>query len=558
MINWLEVHNFVVVRQVGMTFDRGLTVVTGETGAGKSIIVDALALLLGDRASSDLIRPGCEQCEIQAGFDLAVNPATRQWLTEQELTGDESDCTLRRLIYRDKPSRGFINGRPVPIQSLREIGERLVDIHGQQDHHLLLKKENQRVILDAYADISAEVATLSGIHTQLAEAASALEKLRSRAAELREREDFLRHQVDELTRLAPDPDELAALSESHGRLAHTRELAEGAWQTLQELEEAEESAVATILAHAGVRLGGLATFDPRLHGAREQLEQIAVQLAETVTDLRRWQADYELDPAEFERQDRRLGALHDAARKYRVTPVELRDLLVRLQGDLAAIAGGDEQSAALATRIEQLEKDYDTLAERITQARQQAAPKLVTAVNGQLPALGLAGAIFHVALAPAAGGNRARHGAEVVQFRIRTAADMDEASLERAASGGELSRISLAVQLATAQTDHPVPSCVYDEVDVGIGGRVAEIVGSKLRELGGTRQVLCITHLPQVAVQGDAHLKVTRLAGTVTEVQVEALGAKERPGEIARMLGGVEITAKTRAHADDMLKRANS
>ncbi len=555
MINWLDVRNFVVIKQVQITFESGLTVVTGETGAGKSVLVDALAVLLGDRASGDIVRSGSKRCEIQAGFDVSNLPDAGEWLATMDMVDDENHCILRRVIYPDKPSRGFINGQPVPIQSLREIGVFLADIHGQHEHHLLLKKQVQRELLDTTGGLADQVQALGRRASDLQNVAAILSEAQSKAHEHHQHEAFLRHQVQELTQLDPDPDELVNITEKHGRLAHTRELGEGAWQLLQELEEAEELSVSITLARAAARLKELSAFDPRLAPLAEQTDSLGVQLAETVADLKRFHDGYELDPGELEQIDQRLAALHDAARKYQVAPQDLKAQLNTLSQDLAELDLGRNNPQALEKQLAELKTDYDKRAAAISKTRRQTAVNLASAVNKQLPALGLESAVFSVTLHDEPTGKRGQHGNESVQFELQAAPDLAVASLERAASGGELSRISLAIQLAVAE-DSSAPSCIYDEVDIGIGGRVAEIVGQKLRSLGEHRQVLCITHLPQVAAQGHHHLKVTRLSGDETEVELSKLDEAGRSEELARMLGGVEITAKTRAHAEELLFRA--
>ena len=552
MINWIDVRNFLIVRHVEISFENGLTVITGETGAGKSIIVDALTILLGDRTSSDIIGPGSEQSEVQAGFDLSNNRAARRWLEEQEINVDSSECTLRRIVSHKKSSRGFIQGCPVPISSLRELGELLVDVHGQHEYHQLLKKIVQRKTLDAFAGTLDEVHALEICFDQLSIATTHLEELRAKADDSAQRENYLRHQVDELTSLAPEPDELPSLDSAHSRLSHTRELAEGTWQTLNELEEGEDDTVLVRLGRVSDRLIELSKFDTRLANSASQLQDITTLLSDAVNDIRRYHIDYELDPEEFHRLDNRLTLLHDAARKYKVRPEQLRDLLTRLSGELESITSGEQRILKVEQQISELVTEYDALARRISQQRMQSAENLSDAVTRQLADLGLEQAKFSVGLNPLETTNRTRYGLENVSFSVRTIPEMPFAPLDQVASGGELSRISLAIQVVTAQIDS-VPSCIYDEVDIGIGGRIAEIIGSKLRLLGSQRQILCITHLPQVAVQGHGHLHVIK--NDDSEVQIYPLDLTLRTKEIARMLGGIEITQQTLAHAEEMLQR---
>ena len=552
MITWIDVRDFLIVKHVEISFDGGLTVITGETGAGKSIIVDALTILLGDRTSGDIIRPGSEQCEVQAGFDLSNNSAAQLWLKGQEIDIDGSECTLRRIVSHKKSSRGFIQGRPVPISSLRELGQLLVDVHGQHEYHQLLKKSVQRKTLDAFAGTLDDVHTLENCFNRLSVAIAHLEELCAKADDSAQREDYLRHQVDDLTALAPEPDEYDSLDRTHSRLSHTRELAEGTWQTLHELEEGEDGTVSVLLGRASDRLKELSKFDTRLGNSVSQLQDVTALLSDAVSDIRRCHVDYELDPEEFQRLDSRLTVLHDAARKYKVRPDQLCDLLERLSGELESITTEEQRISEVEQQISALTTDYDTLANRISQRRAQSAGKLADSVTHQLADLGLEQAKFAVDLSPLEAADRTRYGAENVNFAVRTIPDMPFAPLDQVASGGELSRISLAIQVVTAQIDS-VPSCIYDEVDIGIGGRIAEIVGSKLRLLGSERQILCITHLPQVAVQGHEHLHVTKTDDA--EVEIFPLDRALRTDEIARMLGGIEITQQTLAHAEEMLQR---
>jgi len=555
MINWIDVRDFVVIKHVQIAFEHGLTVITGETGAGKSVVVDALAMLLGGRASGDLVRNGSERAEIQADFDIGNLAPAGEWLARMELEGEEGECTLRRTVYPEKASRGFINGRPVPIQSLRELGTLLTDIHGQHEHHRLLQRDVQRRVLDDSAGITGDVLALATTAAKVTQLADEVARAQSGMDAHRERESLLRQQVEELTALAPDPDEFQQIGEKHSRLSHTQELAQGAWQLLQELDQAEDVSASAVLTRAVGRLGELAAYDARLRVLADQIESIDTQLADTVGELQRYCDDYTLEPDELERIDQRLRVLHDAGRKYRVAPEGLKSLWEELRQELGKLATAINDPQALEKQLHKAQQEYDKQARSISKARSDAADSLAKAVNAQLPSLGLETAAFRVTLQKENPDTRSPHGLENVYFELQSAPDLAFAPLERAASGGELSRVSLAIQFTVAQAT-PTPSCIYDEVDVGIGGRVAEIVGQKLRSLAQTQQILCITHLPQVAAQGQHHLRVTRLSGDETQVELEPLDAPGRTEELARMLGGVEITAKTRAHAEELLFRA--
>ncbi len=556
MINWLDVRDFVVVKKTQVSFESGMTVITGETGAGKSVLVDALSILLGGRASADLIRYGSDYAEIQADFDIQTLPQARDWLRNMELTADAGECTLRRLIYREKSSRGFINGKPVPIQSLRDLGKLLADIHGQHEHHRLLRREVQRFLLDSDAGILDEVKQLGEISTKAQQLETRLNDSESGLQERKQRESFLRHQVQELELLKPDPEELSQLEARHSRLSHTHELAQGAWQILQELDQVEEVSASALIIKAANRLSELSPYDSRLKPLQEQIEGIATQLTEVTGELQRFSDGYELDPMDLEAVDKRMTALHDAGRKYQVRPSALKEVLDSLKHDLEALDPADHDPELLKQQLLETRSDYDQLASVVTDARGKTAAKMSQDVNKLLPSLGLEAAAFRVRLDNEPTDRRGLHGTETPYFELQPGPDLDFSPLEKAASGGELSRVSLAIQLCAAQ-DTSTPCTIYDEVDVGIGGRVAEIVGQKLRSTATNRQVLCITHLPQVAAQGHHHLRVNRINSDETEVNIESLEPAARIDELARMLGGVEITQTTRAHADELISRAS-
>ena len=556
MINWLDVRDFVVVKKTQVSFESGMTVITGETGAGKSVLVDALSILLGGRASTDLIRYGSDYAEIQADFDIQTLPQARDWLRNMELTADAGECTLRRLIYREKSSRGFINGKPVPIQSLRDLGKLLADIHGQHEHHRLLQREVQRFLLDSDAGILEEVKQLGEISTKAQQLETRLNDSESGLQERKQRESFLRHQVEELELLKPDPEELTQLEARHSRLSHTHELAQGAWQILQELDQVEEVSASSLIIKAAHRLSELSPYDSRLKPLQEQIEGIATQLTEVTGELQRFSDGYELDPMDLEAVDKRMTALHDAGRKYQVRPSALKEVLDSLKHDLEALDPADHDPELLRQQLLETQSDYDQLASVVTDARGKTAAKMSQDVNKLLPSLGLEAAAFRVRLDNEPADRRGLHGTETPYFELQPGPDLDFSPLEKAASGGELSRVSLAIQLCAVQ-DRSTPCTIYDEVDVGIGGRVAEIVGQKLRSTATNRQVLCITHLPQVAAQGHHHLRVNRINSDETEVNIESLEPAARVDELARMLGGVEITQTTRAHADELISRAS-
>ncbi len=555
MLIHVDIRNLAVVEALSLELQPGLTVLTGETGAGKSILLGALGLALGDRADSGLIRHGAERAEVSATFDLADAPAARHWLAGRDLEGDEGLCIIRRLLSRGSASRAFINGRPATLQDLRELGGLLVDLHGQHEHQSLLGRPFQRALLDDYAGNGPRLAELGGAWRRWQEAARRLEALRGAGAERARRLEFLRFQIEELERLAPEPGEAAALEQEHRRLAHGRRLLEGCQRLAQILEGEDETSADALLRRAAVELDDMVQADPALEEPAALLEQATIAVDEAAGAIRRYAERLDLDPARLAEVERRLDALLTLARKHQVDPDELPALLERLQAEAAELDGGEDRLRHLEREAAEARAAYEEAARTLRRRRRQAGARLARAVTAAMQEMGMEGGVFEVAVEPA---EPAAHGTERVEFRVAANPGQPPGPLNRVASGGELSRISLAVQVIAAG-DQAVPTLVFDEVDVGIGGRVAEIVGQRLRELGAARQVLCVTHLPQVAALGHHHLQVEkRTAEGATRTRIRALDRAERVEEIARMLGGVEITERTRSHAREMMERAGT
>jgi len=553
MIQWLAIRDFAIVEQLELEFDPGFTVLTGETGAGKSILIDALALLLGDRADADTVRHGQEKTEIQAGFDIRHHYDAIEWLTNNEMQAD-GECTMRRLVYRDKPSRGFINGHAAPMHKLRELGALLVDIHGQHEHQSLLQRESQRQILDDYAGVGAEVTKLAQFSQELKRLTELRTSIQLQSSEREARLDLLRYQTQELQTLAPQEQEFERLQQDHRRLHHMNELLNGAQKILATLAQNDEGNIEQQLNHSITRLAELSEFDPELREVEKLADEARVRVSEAAMDLQHHIEGYELDPGQLTQIEDRLSALHDMARKHRVKPDVLPEILETLTAELATLDNGENNEADLTKKIEALKEDYDQLALHISKARTKAGKKLSAAITKQMHDLGMEKGKFAVQLTPANKDERAQFGQEIIEFQVNTNPGQPLKSLAKIASGGELSRISLAIQVITAAIVR-VPTLVFDEVDVGIGGRVAEIVGTKLHSLANGRQILCITHLPQVASQGMHHFQVNKSDDENTRVGVTPLLAKDRITEIARMLGGVKLTRQSVAHAEEMLQR---
>jgi DNA repair protein RecN (Recombination protein N) len=550
MLRSLALRDFVIVESLDLELATGFTALTGETGAGKSILVDALGLVLGDRADPGVIRPGADRADLTAEFDVGGLEPARRWLEANalEVEGGES-CLLRRTIDRAGRSRGFVNGRPATASQLRELGECLVDIHGQHEHQWLSQRDYQRRLLDAYAGAEALARDTARLHGEWRRAAEAREaRDRARESSARER-DFLKDEIRDLESLAFTPESWAGETAEHRRLAHAQELIAHCRAALEAADEAEPS-VTGLAAKALARLAQAAEVDPTLEEARRDLETAAAHAAEAAHHLRRYLQRIEPDPARLDALDRRIRAVHDAARRLRVEPAALPDELASRRARLEEI-GGDESPEVLRAREAAAKSAYDEAARTLSSMRREAARRLGEEVTHRLQGLAMEGGRLDVSLEPLA--EPGAHGLEGIEFRVAAHAGQPVGPVGKVASGGELSRLALAIQVLMGGRAG-IPTLVFDEVDAGIGGRVAEIVGSLLAELSRHHQVLCVTHLPQVASHARHQLRVAKQArprGTIATV--EPLDAAGRVEEIARMLGGARITETTRRHAEEML-----
>ena len=548
MLQRLVIRDFVLVDRLELEFAAGFGALTGETGAGKSILVDALAFVLGDRADATLVRSGCERAEVSAEFDVAALPAVTAWLRDNEMEADDG-LILRRSLDAGGRSRVWINGSASTVQQLRELSESLVDIHGQHAHQSLLRADAQRMLLDDHAGLGDAVAAVAGAWRAWRDAAASLAAASGGAeALLREREELL-WQVGEIEALAFSAEGWEALNQEHRRLAHAAGLIEGVQIALATLADGDGACEAQVDAVAG-RLDALADYDAALRDVASLVQSAQTELAEAVSALRRYADRAEMDPGRLTTVEREIEAVLACARKLRATPETLPELLARARQRLAEL-GDSADIPALEQRVAAARADYEARAAKLSQARRKAAAALSRDVSRGMQELALAGGCFEVALLPLEGG--AAYGLEQVEFRISGLAGGDARPLAKVASGGELSRISLAIQVVASRSAS-VPTLVFDEVDVGIGGGVAEVVGRLLAALGRDRQVLCVTHLPQVAARAAWQWQVSKgRDGDAVTSRVVALDAAGRVEEIARMLGGVEITAITRQHAEEML-----
>jgi DNA repair protein RecN (Recombination protein N) len=549
MLRALSIRDFVIVDRLDLEFDNGFTVLTGETGAGKSILIDALALVLGERSDIGVVREGCSRAEISAEFALEHLPDAQQWLEANDLSEEGAACLLRRVLESNGRSRAYVNGRPCTLQQVKELGEKLVDIHGQHEHQSLLKAASQRALLDAFAgsrDLTQEVEAAWRSWQQVRRQRLELEKDAATLAAERER---LQWQVEDLTRLHFAVDDWEQLQSDHARLAHAAALIEVVEQSMETLSEGEAAALAAING-AISRLQSARDFDPALQEILDVLEPAQIQLQEAVYSLRHYRQRVELDPERLREVEQRLESVHGTARKYRVTPERLPELLDEASQRLEQLTEG-LSSAALEKKETQAHDAFLALARKLSDERQRAAKELSNKVSQAMQTLAMAGGRFEVKLEPLADGGA--HGLEQVEFLVAAHGAASARALAKVASGGELSRISLAIQTVTSEVAD-VPVLIFDEVDAGIGGRVAEIVGRMLKQLGKRHQVMCITHLPQVAAAADHQWQVAkRQAKGVMVSSVSVLERGQRVEEIARMLGGVKITDTTRKHAAEML-----
>jgi DNA repair protein RecN (Recombination protein N) len=556
MLESLYVKDFAIVGQAEIAFGPGMTVVTGETGAGKSLLVDALLLLSGDRAEATMVRHGCERAELAAAFDLSAHADLHDWLIAEDLDEDGA-CQLRRVIRSEGSSRAWINGRPVTLTQLKTLAAGLIEIHGQHEHQALLERTQQLALLDAFGEHAAELVEVTRFAKAWRETAARIAEL-TRGADHAERIEWLTHQVDELDRHALAPDDLAALEEQHRRLANSGQLLQGCATLAERLDGDNEFALLCVIARAQSEIAHLTKLDARLGPLGELVDAAQIQLAEASDALARYQSSLDLDPERLADSEAQLGKLHELSRKHRVRMPELKAHADELRTELESRRGAGASITTLQGEQQRLAGAYATAAKKLGKKRADAASRLGESVSALMAELGMRGGRFEVQLEAQAGDEPDPQGAERCEFLVSTNPGQPPRALRKVASGGELSRISLAIEVAALGLD-AVGTMVFDEVDSGIGGAVAEVVGQKLRRLGERCQVLCVTHLPQVASQGHRHLRVSKSTdGDRTDTRIESLDGTARREEVARMLGGIEITRETLAHAKQMLAKAGA
>ena len=546
MLNRLSLRNFVIVKALDLDIEAGFTVLTGETGAGKSILLDAIGLLLGERSDSTLVGQNADKADISAEF--TVTAAVQSWLEAQDLVNDDDVLLIRRTIDKQGKSRAFINGITVTLAQLRELAEQLVHIHGQHAHQLLLKPASQRELLDNHAQLHALRAATRDAFTAWHSAQGARSKAETDVAHIGERMDALQWQLEGLNALAPQPDEWTNLSAEHSRLSHASTLLQGTAQAADALTQSDEALADSLRAQIS-NLSSLARLDARLSEAVELLDSALINIQEAGHTLNGYASRADLDENRWDELDARVSLWHEQARKMRVEPEALHAHWQSLHSELEQLRHGMDIEALIAKETQSLAV-FNESAQALSRARKTAAKKLATQVTASMQTLNMTGGQFDIAISAAA---PSQSGIDTVEFKVAGHAGVGLQALHKVASGGELARISLALSVITSAAN-PVPTLIFDEVDSGIGGAVAEVVGKLLAQIGQNRQVLCVTHLAQVAAQGIHHWRVSKATvDGATHSTIEVLDGSQRVDEIARMLGGVSITEATLQHAKEML-----
>jgi len=548
----LNIIDLAVVDALDLDLEPGMSVLTGETGAGKSILLTALGLALGDRADSGYVRPGSKRAEVNIEFDLSKAPLVKQWLEANELD-DDGQCMIRRTISDDGRSKAYINNRPVNLQTLQGLSRQLVEIHGQHAHLTLLDSEEQRRLLDGFAGNQTLLDNLNSCYQNWKQAHKELHQLLKAGSDQAEREELLRYQLDELQQLDLENFDYQALADEHNKLANLGKILGVGQQQLDILYDNDQQSVADMLGHVIHAINELAQYAGELNAVSELLSDAEIQIGEATQQLRRFLENQEADPQQLTWLESQIGVIQRLSRKHKIQPEELPELATRFASELDNLSHSSERIESLNADCERLLSHYRKLAGELSASRRQAGTELQQRISDTIKELGMPHGEFIVNLRTQENAEPQRNGVDSLEFLVSTNPGLPAKPLAKVASGGELSRISLAIQVTTS-TDKTTPTMIFDEVDSGIGGGIAEIVGQKLRRLSKNRQVLCVTHLPQVASQAHQHLFVAKNQNAaVTSSTVRRLSDEERVNEVARMLGGVTITENTLAHAREML-----
>ncbi|MCL4112480.1 UNVERIFIED_CONTAM: hypothetical protein GTU68_039390 [Idotea baltica] len=553
MLSHIYLKDFAIIETLDLELKSGMTALTGETGAGKSILVDAIGLVLGDRADSGVVRHGAEKTEITLSVDIDDTPSAKQWLKNQDLiqTDANDECILRRVITASGKSRAWINGSPCNLKMMRELGEQLVDIHGQHEHQSLMKKHMQRSMLDDFAGNQSLINKVSEAHNNWKELNNKLTLLSSQNSDHQAKLDLLRFQTQELDELNLVENETQSLDDEHARLSNAGQLIDASSQSVNDLYDSDEQSIYSSISDVLHRIEDAKQLDSAFQEPLEMLLNAQIQIQEASDLLRRYQESVELDPERLDWVNQRLSSFHDLARKHQTTPEMLYQKWQSLHDDLTELSGDDFDLDALQAKLIESEKDYLKTAEQLSKARKKSAKLLSAGVSKEMQQLGMEGGEFVIQINKLE--TYAQHGFDDIEFTVSANPGQPLKALNKVASGGELSRISLAIQMIAAQKI-TLPALIFDEVDSGIGGGIAEVVGKQLRKLGESRQVLCVTHLPQVASCAHNHHKVTKIKkDKTTSTGMIILDKEQRVEEIARMMGGIDITQSTLNLAKEML-----
>ena len=555
MLMNLQVRDFAIVDRIDIEFEAGMTVLTGETGAGKSILVDALGLVLGERGSAQFLRDGAKRAEFAAEFDVSGLQSARAWLEEQALDVDD-ECLLRRVINDDGRSRAFINGNSVSLSQLKNLGDLLLDIHGQHFHQSLGRRSIQRDLLDHFGDLLEKRAATEKSFAAWKAVADRLQQLTEAESDRASRLDLLTFQLQELDGLALEPGEVDALHAERQKLQNSGRLVQGVNGALHSLFEDDAGNANSLIADAVRAVESLIDYDATLEPVLEMLNSASIQITEAADSLRRYSESIDMDPRRRDWVEERLDAIQTVSRKHRVAASEMSALVSKLHQEHNELSHAEERGRELEQQAEAARSRFLQMAKALSNARQKASGSFATSVTEAMKGLGMPGGVFEISLTALDAASARPWGIDEIDFLISANPGQAAQPLAKIASGGELSRMSLAIQVI-ASDGSAIPTMVFDEIDSGVGGGVAEMVGRRLQELGANRQVLCVTHLPQVASLADQHFRISKVTdGKTTRTRLHVLSKDERVEELARMLGGVEITRKTLEHAAEMLAGA--
>ena len=552
MLQNLNIIDLAIVKSLDLNLEKGLSVLTGETGAGKSILLTALGLALGDRADASYVRPDCERAEINLSFDLSDAPAAQAWLEENEFDADEQ-CLIRRTIRQDGRSKAYINGRPTTLQALKLLSSQLVEIHGQHAHLTLLDNEEQRKFLDDYAQNTDLLAKTNQAYLQWRSNHFELEALIKSSTELSNQEDLYRYQLNELEQLDLTEYDYIALSAEHSKLANLEQILKIGQTQLDLLSENEHQSANQMVSQSISALADLISLAGEFEEPNKLLIEAQIQIQEASQQLRHFLEVQEINPQRLQELENQIGIIHSLSRKHHVAPEELPDIAEKIRLELNNLSNSTERIEELEKLVEQNKQDYFSFAKALNLKRTEAGKKLSVLISEMIQELGMPQGEFNISVIAQEINLPKINGSDKIEFLVSANPGLPLRPLAKVASGGELSRISLAIQVTTSH-DKDAPTMIFDEVDSGIGGGIAEIVGQKLRTLGKSAQVLCVTHLPQVAAQAHQHLFVFKTSNAaMTTSQVRTLSTEQRIEETARMLGGVNITDSTLTHAKEML-----